>query len=188
MTDSFLSANQLLHKHGITIEQKNEKSQPKPHTRIMPIFVPSRTLLHADIPITPVGKDGRRDDVGDDPAWNAKSNKLYWVSAKWLVHKYSSFWSDDSPVLFSQRGLATGLQHNKNTGAKWRDSHRERLHFLANDASSTPRSILEPVGVSGRVVENEYPVNMLGQYYMDVKLSGGHWQCDGSDGTCDEMK
>lgn len=153
----------LLHKHGITIEQKNEKSQPKPHTRIMPIFVPSRTLLHADIPITPVGKDGRRDDVGDDPAWNAKSNKLYW------------------------RGLATGLQHNKNTGAKWRDSHRERLHFLANDASSTPKSILEPVGVSGRAVENEYPVNMLGQYYMDVKLSGGHWQCDGSDGTCDEM-
>lgn len=71
---------QLLHKHGITIEQKTEKSQPKPHTRIMPIFVPSRTLLHADIPITPVGKDGRRDDVGDDPAWNAKSNKLYWVS------------------------------------------------------------------------------------------------------------
>ncbi|KAJ9094050.1 hypothetical protein QFC21_006151 [Naganishia friedmannii] len=153
----------LLHKHGITIEQKNEKSQPKPHTRIMPIFVPSRTLLHADIPITPVGKDGRRDDVGDDPAWNAKSNKLYW------------------------RGLATGLQHNKITGAKWRDSHRERLHFLANDPSSTPRSILEPVGVSGRAVENEYPVNMLGQYYMDVKLSGGHWQCDGSDGTCDEM-
>lgn len=71
---------QLLHKHGITLEQKTEKSQPKPHTRIMPIFVPSRTLLHADIPITPVGKDGRRDDVGDDPAWNAKSNKLYWVS------------------------------------------------------------------------------------------------------------
>lgn len=87
-----------------------------------------------------------------------------------------------------QRGLATGLQHNKNTGAKWRDSHRERLHFLANDASSTPRSILEPVGVSGRAVENQYPVNQLGQYYMDVKLSGGHWQCDGGDGTCDEMK
>ncbi|KAI5453780.1 cryptococcal xylosyltransferase 1 [Naganishia albida] len=153
----------LLHKHGITIEQKNEKSQPKPHTRIMPIFVPSRTLLHADIPITPVGKDGRRDDVGDDPAWNAKSNKLYW------------------------RGLATGLQHNKHTGAQWRDSHRERLHFLANDASSSPRTVLEPVGASGRAVENAYPANALGQYYMDVKLSGGHWQCDGADGTCDEM-
>jgi hypothetical protein len=27
----------------------------------------------------------------------------------------------------------------------------------------------------------------LGDYYMDVKLAGGHWQCDGEDGTCDEM-
>ena len=59
---------------------------------------------------------------------------------------------------------------------------------MANAAASTPRSILEPVGVSGRAIENEYPANTLGQYYMDVKLSGGHWQCDGGDGTCDEMK
>lgn len=27
----------------------------------------------------------------------------------------------------------------------------------------------------------------LGDYYMDVKLTGGHWQCDWDDGTCEEM-
>jgi beta-1,2-xylosyltransferase len=67
------------------LEQKTEKSQPKPHTRILPIMVPSRTTLNADIPITPVGKDGRRDDVGDDPLWHAKSNKLYWVRNRGTV-------------------------------------------------------------------------------------------------------
>lgn len=66
----------------MTLEIKNEKSQPKPHTRLLPIMVPSRTILNGDIPITPVGKDGRRDDVGDDPLWPAKSNKLYWVSSR----------------------------------------------------------------------------------------------------------
>src|SRR6478672_1820154 len=44
-------------------------------------MVPSRTTLNGDIPITPVGKDGVWDDVGDDPLWPAKSNKLYWVSS-----------------------------------------------------------------------------------------------------------
>ncbi len=64
----------------MTLEEKNEMSQPKPHTRLLPIMVPSRTTLNGDIPITPVGKDGRRDDVGEDPLWGAKSSKLYWVS------------------------------------------------------------------------------------------------------------
>ena len=62
------------------IEHKDEKTQPKPHTKLYPILVPSKTMLNGDIPVTPIGRDGRRDDVGVDPAWNKKSGKLYWVS------------------------------------------------------------------------------------------------------------
>lgn len=154
----------ILQKHGMPLEIKNAESQPKPHTRIMPIFVPSRTVLHADIPITPIGKDGRRDDVGNDPTWGSKSGKMYW------------------------RGLATGLQHNKFTGARWRDSHRERLHSLANNHTEALQSVLVPVGSTGKAQEVSYTKAELNQYYMDVKMSGGSWQCDYGDGSCGEME
>ena len=68
-----------------------------------------------------------------------------------------------------------------------RQSHRERLLFLANDRTDANQEILSPVGHSGAVEYARYPQKELGEYYMDVKLAGGHWQCDGEDGTCDEM-
>lgn len=30
-------------------------------------------------------------------------------------------------------------------------------------------------------------MKQLGDFYMDMKLAGGSWQCDWDDGTCDEM-
>lgn len=173
-TDTFVSSHasamdfcqhpSILKNHGIALEVKGPESQPKPHTRLLPIFVPSRTALHADIPITPVGKDGRRDDVGDDPVWKAKSGKLYW------------------------RGLATGIMHNKKGGAKWLDSHRERLHKFANDVSFERKPVLMPIGTSGQAEIQNISGSTLSEYYMDVAMSGGPWQCDWGDGTCDEMK
>jgi beta-1,2-xylosyltransferase len=65
--------------HVVLSSRMSAKLTQRHLHRLLPIFVPSRTALHADIPITPVGKDGRRDDVGDDPVWKAKSGKLYWV-------------------------------------------------------------------------------------------------------------
>lgn len=62
------------------IEVKNADTHPKPHTKLFPVFVLSKTMLNGDIPVTPIGKDGRRDDVGNDPPWNKKSGKLYWAS------------------------------------------------------------------------------------------------------------
>jgi len=67
--------------HGMLLEQKTADTHPKPHTKLFPILVPSKTGLNGDIPVTPIGRDGRRDDVGPDPAWNKKSGKLYWVSS-----------------------------------------------------------------------------------------------------------
>jgi hypothetical protein len=62
------------------LQQKTADTHPKPHTKLFPILVPSKTGLNGDIPVTPIGRDGRRDDIGPDPAWNKKSGKLYWVS------------------------------------------------------------------------------------------------------------
>ena len=152
-----------LENHGNFIEEKTSESHPQPHTKLYPIFVQSKTMLNGDIPATPIGRDGRRDDIGNDPAWNTKSNKLYW------------------------RGLATGLQHNKKGGANWRNSHRERLHQLANDRTGGTADVLLPVGSTGEADLEVMPKRELGQFYMDVKLADGPWQCDGGDGTCSEM-
>jgi beta-1,2-xylosyltransferase len=84
--------------------------------------------------------------------------------------------------------LATGLEHNKKDGAKWRQSHRERLHFLANDKSAAYASVLTPIGATGEAQVQQYRLKDLGEYYMDAKLAGGHWQCDWDDGTCSEME
>ncbi|OCF60907.1 beta-1,2-xylosyltransferase 1 [Kwoniella mangroviensis CBS 10435] len=150
--------------HGMLLEEHNSETHPKPHTKLYPILVPSKTMLNGDIPVTPIGRDGRRDDVGPDPEWSRKSGKLYW------------------------RGLATGLNHDKKKGSKWRQSHRERLHFLANDKSDSYTEVLAPVGSTGEAELSRLPLKELGEYYMDVKLAGGHWQCDWDDGTCDEME
>ncbi|WVF71389.1 beta-1,2-xylosyltransferase 1 [Kwoniella sp. CBS 6097] len=171
--DSFISSHtaamdicehpSYMENHGMLLEEHNAESHPKPHTKLYPILVPSKTMLNGDIPVTPIGKDGRRDDVGPDPEWTRKSGKLYW------------------------RGLATGLNHDKKKGAKWRQSHRERLHFLANDKTDAYTEVLSPVGSTGEAELTQLPLKELGEYYMDVKLAGGHWQCDWDDGTCEEM-
>jgi beta-1,2-xylosyltransferase len=65
------------------IEAKDSEAHPKPHTKLYPIFVPSKTALNGDIPVTP---DARTEDIGYDPEWNRKSAKLYWVG---IVAPYS---------------------------------------------------------------------------------------------------
>lgn len=154
----------LLETHGMFIEKHTQDSHPKPHTKLYPILVPSKTVLNGDIPITPIGSDGRRDDVGKESAWSSKNGKLYW------------------------RGRSTGLDHNKKSGANWRHSHRERLHFLANDRTSDTIDVLSPTGSTGETVINSFPLRGLGQYYMNAKLIAGPWQCNQEDGTCDEMR
>ena len=71
------------------LQVKTADTHPKPHTKLFPIFVPSKTGLNGDIPVTPIGRDGRRDDVGPDPAWNKKSGKLYWVCLIVVLMKYA---------------------------------------------------------------------------------------------------
>lgn len=80
------------------------------------------------------------------------------------------------------------MTHNTGTGAKWRNSHRERLHFLANDRTNAYQEVLSPIGTTGEAELARFPLKELGEYYMDVKLSGGNWQCDWGDGSCQAME
>ena len=41
--------------------------------------------------------------------------------------------------------------------------------------------------MTGEAEYSQYPLRESGEYYMDVKLAGGNWQCDWGDGTCEEM-
>jgi beta-1,2-xylosyltransferase len=78
--------------------------------------------------------------------------------------------------------------HNKKGGARWLDSHRERLHLYANDASFNQKPVLVPIGSSGQAEIQNITAKTLSDYYMDVAMSNDAWQCDGGDGTCDEMR
>lgn len=50
------------------------------------------------------------------------------------------------------------------------------------------QDVLSPIGMTGEAEMSRYSRRDLGQYYMDAKLSGGNWQCDWGDGTCQEME
>lgn len=154
----------LLDNHGMFLEEHVETASPKPHTKLLPIFSLSKTSLHQDIPVTPVGKDGEFETPGREPLWNKKSGKLYW------------------------RGLATGMFHNKKAGRKWRQSHRERLHVLANDRTGSEEEVMIPVSSTGQAKYERHSRKALGEYYTNVKLAQGPWQCDEGDGTCAEMQ
>lgn len=50
------------------------------------------------------------------------------------------------------------------------------------------QEVLLPIGATGEAEFSSLPRKDLGEYYMDAKLAGGHWQCDWGDGTCQEME
>ncbi|KAK4683682.1 hypothetical protein P7C73_g6549, partial [Tremellales sp. Uapishka_1] len=86
----------------------------------------------------------------------------------------------------SKRGSATGLSHQKDT--LWRQSQRERLHFLTHNTSTSTVPVLadkSPVG--GKLGVEEWSRIELNEKWMDVGLSGGPVQCKKEDGSCDEM-
>ena len=59
---------------------------------------------------------------------------------------------------------------------------------MANSRTDQNQEVLNPIGATGEAELARYSLKDLGKYYMDVKLSGGSWQCDGGDGTCAEME
>ncbi|WVQ98701.1 hypothetical protein IAU59_005832 [Kwoniella sp. CBS 9459] len=90
-------------------------------------------------------------------------------------------WEEKKIAKAFWRGTATGLFHNKKT--PWRQSQRERLHFLSHNVSSFEDVI--PLLLPNNEIA-EFTREQLG-VYLDVGLTGKPNQCDQEDGTCDEM-
>ncbi|WVQ70107.1 uncharacterized protein L199_008332 [Kwoniella botswanensis] len=90
-------------------------------------------------------------------------------------------WEDKTIAKAFWRGSATGLFHSRKT--PWRQSQRERLHFLAHNTSASEEnmSILLPNGELGEYTRKEL------NGWLDVGLSGVPAQCDQADGSCDDM-
>jgi hypothetical protein len=108
-----------------------------------PLFVLSKTRLHADILGVPVEQvvGGMRE-----VPWEEKTEeKLMW------------------------RGRTTGIVYSK--GAPWRTTQRTRLIKLANENRGEVEILGPSKGVGGRTVGQErrkIPIAMANEYYFDI--------------------
>ncbi|OXG71060.1 hypothetical protein C352_01166 [Cryptococcus neoformans CHC193] len=82
-------------------------------------------------------------------------------------------------TLFSLRGTATGLFHDKFSA--WRQSQRERLHWFGTNTTGTVPLLLPDGSIK------DWDRANLVDKWLDVGLSGGPTQCNVEDGTCAVM-
>lgn len=151
----------LFESHAHFLSPPTAHSQPKPHSRLLPILGLSRTLLHADVPVPPVGVvpgGTSREDVGREPqgGWDAKIGKLYW------------------------RGLPSVHTRTPLTKEIWKNSHRTRIHSLGqSNSSTTMHPLLLPTSSrDGSFKVGEWSEKELRDWYLDVQLEGT-WTCAG---------
>ncbi|KAG8902063.1 F-actin-capping protein subunit alpha [Tulasnella sp. 403] len=96
-------------------------------------------------------------------------------------------WSERANPKLFWRGRMTGSHHD--TKRPWRNSHRIRLHNLANNATLGDDDVgLLTEDPSGRLSCKTYRRKELNDAYLDTGLIGPVMQCTEDDGTCDEMK
>ncbi|KAG8908008.1 F-actin-capping protein subunit alpha [Tulasnella sp. 403] len=96
-------------------------------------------------------------------------------------------WSErTNPKLF-WRGRTTGGYHWAQR--PWRNSHRIRLHNLANNATLGEDIVnLLTEDSAGRLSREMYRRKELNGAYLDTGLIGPPMQCSEDDGTCDDMR
>ncbi|KAG8887473.1 F-actin-capping protein subunit alpha [Tulasnella sp. 332] len=138
-------------------------------SELHPLFVQSKVLQGGGI-LGPSTYAYNGNDGKNIVPWEERLSKVYW------------------------RGRSTGCWHQK---ATWRQSHRVRLHLLANNHNGT----YTPEGAATDddlmvLVEDEgagiLTTRMLSRWefnarFMDVGLIGPPMVCDVNDGTCDDM-
>ncbi|GFZ52387.1 hypothetical protein JCM24511_10160 [Saitozyma sp. JCM 24511] len=127
-----------------------------------PLFVLSKTTLHADI--LGVSVEQVVEGMRDVPWEEKREEKVMW------------------------RGRTTGIVYSK--GAPWRTTQRPRLIKLANDNQGEVEILGPSKGMRGRTVEEELrkiPIAMANEHYLDIAFVEEPIQCDASDGTCQEI-
>lgn len=102
-------------------------------------------------------------------------------------------WEERSPKVY-WRGRSTGCWHQK---ATWRESHRVRLHLLANNhrgkhtaegvTAGDELTVLVEDEADGTLRTRRTSRAEFNAEFMDVGLIGPPTVCDTKDGTCDVM-
>ncbi|GFZ52429.1 hypothetical protein JCM24511_10202 [Saitozyma sp. JCM 24511] len=147
---------ELVSLHGLLL---GKDPQVAPLT---PLFVLSKTTLHADILGVPVEQIVR--NIQDVP-WEEKfEERLLW------------------------RGSNTGTHFSRET--TWRDTHRTRLIKLVNEHRGKVDMLGPPREMDGKVLgkgRRQVPIEVANGYYHDMAFTGEPIQCIVSDGTCEEL-
>ena len=104
-------------------------------------------------------------------------------------------WEEKSIQKVFWRGSSTGDSYSARRGYDWRESHRPRLHLIAQSNSSEKVEIWVKKGSTGGSggggggfwEREKWRIGDLNRFWLDVGLTGVH-QCKEADGTCAEMK
>ncbi|KAL7417282.1 hypothetical protein BDY24DRAFT_412029 [Mrakia frigida] len=94
-------------------------------------------------------------------------------------------WEDKSIDKIFWRGSTTGDSFSKRDDYNWRNSHRIRLHALANARRGHTDVLIE--SPSRRIAMKRVQVRDLNEHLMDVGISS-IGQCSEEDGTCAVMR
>jgi hypothetical protein len=135
--------------------------------KMRPMFQMSKLAQNNDFLLTPLEayrNASSKDGQAQTSDWEDKTiNKLFW------------------------RGSTTGDSYTQamssRPGYDWRQSHRPRLHFFAQNTEGD--SDVWVKRSTGWTQEN-WSHEILNEHYIDVGFAGRVHQCD-KDGTCDEM-
>ncbi|GFZ45441.1 hypothetical protein JCM24511_03167 [Saitozyma sp. JCM 24511] len=105
------------------------------------------------------------------------------ATSKSAMEKYTPWEGKTENKLF-WRGSSTGDSYSKRKNYDWRNSHRQRLHLMAQATEGDQKVWVE----RGKDWELEaWNQGKLNEKYLDVGLAGKPHQCKQEDGTCDEM-
>lgn len=112
-----------------------------------------------------------------DPSFLMTPLKAYENHTSSTASSEYSPWSEKTVNQLFWRGKTTGDFHTKRKEYNWRDSHRIRLHYLANPGlSGAGRGADEKVGIwvkKGRQwVWEIWSKDQVSNYYMDIGLTG----------------
>lgn len=128
---------------------------------ISPFFVRCK-LLQGGGMLIPSTYSWHERDGSHVPPWESRNlTKLFW------------------------RGSTTGSHFFKKS---WRDSHRNRLHFIATSEEEEEEVPILVEEANGRLRTINFSPRELNKAYMDVGLAGKVIQCDKKDGACEDME
>ncbi|OAV90176.1 hypothetical protein PTTG_08354 [Puccinia triticina 1-1 BBBD Race 1] len=132
-------------------------TQPKVHP-FFPLFSFTKLNGFAELPLSPPSQF--RQEVGNDPPWEEKKNKLFW------------------------RGSTTGTYFSRINN--WRRSQRTRLVMFSNEPRGNVS--VRTTDSKDHLEYFEADTRVLNERYFDIGFTNSPVQCDNSDQSCEAVR